>query len=119
LAFSPDESLLYVDDSGLKHIRVFDVKPDGTLGKGRLFLDMSSDEPGLPDGLKVDVEGNVFCTGPGGVWICRPSGQLLGRFRVPEQPSNLAWGEDGTVLFITACTSVYRLQTRTRGRLLA
>jgi len=117
LAFSPDESVLYIDDSAQKHIRAFDVRPDGTLARGRILLDMASDDPGVPDGLKVDVRGNVFCTGPGGVWVCRPDGSLLGRIILPELPANVAWGEDGSVLYLTARTSVYRLPTRTRGAL--
>ncbi len=119
LAFSPDESVLYIDDSAHKHIRAFDVRPDGTLSGSRLLLDMASDDPGVPDGLKVDGQGNVFCTGPGGVWVCRANGTLLGRIVLPELPANLAWGEDGSVLFLTARTSVYRLPTKTRGTLLA
>ena len=118
LAFSPDESVLYIDDSAHKHIRAFDVRPDGTLTGSRVLLDMASEDPGVPDGLKVDVRGNVFSTGPGGVWVCRPDGALLGRIVLPELPANLAWGEDGSVLFLTARTSVYRLATRTRGKLL-
>jgi sugar lactone lactonase YvrE len=117
LAFSPDESVLYIDDSAHKHIRAFDVSADGSLTRGRILLDMKSDDPGVPDGLKVDVRGNVFCTGPGGVWVCRPDGALLGRIALPELPANLAWGEDGSVLFLTARTSVYRLATKTRGTL--
>ena len=115
LAFSPDESILYVDDSAHKHIRAFDVRADGTLSNSRILLDMASDDPGVPDGFKVDVHGNVFCTGPGGAWGCRPTGELLGRIVLPELPANLAWGEDGSVLFLTARTSVYRLPTKTRG----
>ena len=118
LAFSPDESVLYIDDSAHKHIRAFDVRPDGTLTNSRILLDMASEDPGVPDGFKVDLQGNVFCTGPGGVWVCRPDGTLLGRILLPELPANLAWGEDGSVLFLTARTSVYRLQTKTRGALL-
>jgi gluconolactonase len=118
LAFSPDESVLYIDDSAHKHIRAFDVRPDGTLSNSRILLDMASEDPGVPDGFKVDVHGNVFCTGPGGVWVCRPNGELLGRIVLPELPANLAWGEDGSVLFLTARTSVYRLPTKTRGTLL-
>jgi len=118
LAFSPDESLLYIDDSARKHIRAFTVRPDGTLTGSRILLDMASDDPGVPDGLKVDQAGNVFCTGPGGVWVCRADGTFLGRIVPPELPANLAWGEDGTVLFLTARTSVYRLPTKTRGTLL-
>jgi sugar lactone lactonase YvrE len=118
LAFAPDESVLYIDDSAHKHLRAFDVRPDGTLTNSRLLLDMASDDPGVPDGLKVDQRGHVFCTGPGGVWVCRPTGELLGRILPPELPANLAWGEDGSVLFLTARTSVYRLPTTTRGALL-
>jgi gluconolactonase len=117
LAFSPDESVLYIDDSAHKHIRAFDVRPDGALTRSRVLLDMASEDPGVPDGLKVDVKGNVFCTGPGGVWVCRADGTLLGRIVLPELPANLAWGEDGSALFLTARTSVYRLSTKTRGAL--
>ena len=119
LGFSPDESVLYIDDSGYKHIRAFELRPDGSLTNSRVLLDMASQDPGVPDGLKVDVRGNVFCTGPGGIWVCRANGALLGRILLPELPANLAWGEDGSVLFLTARTSVYRLPTRTRGTLLA
>jgi gluconolactonase len=118
LAFSPDESVLYIDDSAHKHIRVFSVRADGSLTDSRALLDMASDDPGVPDGMKVDVRGNIFCTGPGGVWVCRPDGALLGRIVLPELPANLAWGEDGSVLFVTARTSVYRLPTKTSGALL-
>jgi gluconolactonase len=118
LAFSPDESVLYIDDSAHKHIRAFDVGPDGTLTNSRILLDMASEDPGVPDGLKIDLHGNVFCTGPGGLWVCRPDGERLGRIVLPELPANLAWGEDGSVLFLTARTSVYRLPTKTRGALL-
>jgi gluconolactonase len=118
LAFAPDEAVLYIDDSAHKHLRAFDVRPDGTLTNSRILLDMASEDPGVPDGLKVDQRGNVFCTGPGGVWVCRPTGALLGRILLPELPANLAWGEDGSVLFLTARTSVYRLPTLTRGALL-
>jgi gluconolactonase len=118
LAFSPDESVLYIDDSAHKHIRALDVRPDGTLTNSRILLDMASEDPGVPDGLKVDVQGNVFSTGPGGLWVCGPDGALLGKIVLPELPANLAWGEDGSVLFLTARTSVYRLPTRTRGALL-
>jgi sugar lactone lactonase YvrE len=119
LAFSPDESVLYVDDSAHKHIRAFSVRPDGSLTSGRILLDMASPDPGVPDGLKIDRQGNVFCTGPGGVWVCRADGTFLGRIVLPELPANLAWGEDGSVLFLTARTSVYRLPTKTWGTLLA
>src|SRR5215510_1072339 len=84
LAFSPDESVLYIDDSAHKHIRAFNVRADGGLTNSRILLDMASNDPGVPDGMKVDLEGNVFCTGPGGVWVCRSDGALLGRIILPE-----------------------------------
>jgi gluconolactonase len=115
LAFSPDESLLYINDSARQHIRAFDVGADGRLTNNRIVLDMSSSDPGVPDGMKVDVQGNIYCTGGGGVWICRTDGTLLGRVLMDELPANLGWGEDGSVLFMTSRTSLYRLKTRTRG----
>ena len=90
LAFSPDESVLYIDDSAHKHIRAFDVRPDGTLTNSRILLDMASEDPGVPDGLKVDVHGNVFCTGPGGVWVCRAGRRAAGA----DRPAGAA-GEPG------------------------
>jgi gluconolactonase len=108
IAFSPDQKTLYVDDSQARHIRAFDVQEDGTLTGSRVVLEISSTDDGVPDGMTVDLEGNVFCTGPGGVWVCRPDGEFLGRIIPPEVPANLAWGEDGSVLFLTARASVYR-----------
>jgi gluconolactonase len=118
LAFSPDESVLYIDDSAHKHIRAFDVRADGSLTNSRILMAFDSNDPGVPDGMKVDQQGNVFCTGPGGVWVCRAYGTILGRIILPELPANLGWGEDGSVLFFTARTSVYRVQTKTRGAIL-
>ena len=118
LAFSPDESVLYVSNTREDmHIRAFDVRPDGSLNNGRVFADMSSDEPdGVPDGMKVDVEGRVYCTGPGGVWVFSPSGDLLGVVRLPEVPANCAWGgPDNRTMFFTARTSVYSLRMTTAG----
>lgn len=116
LCFSPDESLLYVNDTGARHIKVFDVQPDGTLANGRLFATLVGDEPGNPDGMKVDVEGNVYCTGPGGIHAFDPDGTYLGRLRVPEHCSNLAWGDaDWKSLYITARSSVYRIRLNIPG----
>jgi gluconolactonase len=116
LAFSPDESILYVDDSAHRHIRAFDVRADGTLTNGRLFLDMQHEDRGSPDGMKVDVEGNVWCTGPGAIWLIAPDGRALGRIVCPEQPANLAWGDDDwRSLYITARTSLYRLRVEVQG----
>ena len=116
LAFSPDERLLYVNDSRLQHIRVFTVRPDGTLAEGRVFASVKGAEPGVADGMKVDCEGVLYCTGSGGVWIFQPDGRFLGRVRLPEQPSNLAWGgAEWRDLYITARTSVYHLTMAVAG----
>lgn len=117
LAFSPDEKRLYVNDSSeRRHIRVFDVRADGSLGNGRIFYDMNAEEPGYPDGMKVDVDGNIYCTGPGGVWVFDANGYHLGRIVTPEKPSNCAWGDDDwKSLYITAHTSVYRIRVNLPG----
>ena len=116
LCFSPDEALLYVDDTKRQHIRVFDVRDDGTLANGRLFFDFAAHRTqgsGSPDGMKLDRQGNLWSTGPGGVWVIAPNGEALGLIGTPEGASNVAWGgADGRTLFITACTSVYRLRLR-------
>jgi len=116
LAFSPDESLLYIDDTERVHVRVFDVKPDGTIANGRIFADLKDDAEGNVDGMKVDSEGNVYVTGPGGISIFDPSGKKLGIIEMPEVSANLAWGEDDwKTLFITASTSVYRIRLNVTG----
>lgn len=116
LALSPDGRTLYVDDTRRFHIRAFDVRPDGTLANDRVFADLRAPEPGVPDGMKVDVEGNLYCTGPGGVWVISPAGQILGRLVPPEVPANVAWGDaDWQTLYITARTSVYRIRLQIPG----
>jgi len=116
LAFSPDEKTLYIADTTRRQVRAFNVAPDGILTNGRLFAVMESDLPGGPDGMKVDVEGNLYSTGPGGVWIYRPDGELLGIAATPQLPANLAFGgTDWRTLFITARTTVYALNTRIEG----
>jgi gluconolactonase len=112
LAFSPDERKLYIDDSDEKHIRVFNVLEDGTLDKGRVFYGMKTDKKGLPDGMKIDREGNIFCTGGGGVWVFSPEGEHLGTILTPEIPANCAWGDSDrcTTLYITAQTSIYKIR---------
>lgn len=117
LAFSPDGRHFYVDDSEQRNIRVYDFAPDGTLKNGRIF----SEEPGgkddgVPDGMKVDMNGNIFVTGPKGIWVWDAKGNHLGTIVMPEQPANLNWGDkDDTTLYITATTSVYRLEMKTQG----
>lgn len=116
LAFSPDEAILYVNDTPRGHIRAFDVDPDGGIRNDRVFIEMHLPEAGAPDGMKVDQEGNVYCTGPGGIWIMNPGGKHLGRIILPEMPANLAWGDpDWRTLYITARSSVYRLRIAKPG----
>jgi gluconolactonase len=117
LAFSPDGKKYYVDDSEQRNIRVYDVAADGSLSNGRIF----GEEPGgkhegVPDGIKVDEKGNLFVTGPKGIWVWDADGNHLGTIVMPEQPANLTWGDPQyDTLYITATTSVYRLKTKTRG----
>ena len=116
LAFSPDESTLYVDDSPRRHLRAFDVRPDGTLTNSRVIADMDHPQPGSPDGMKIDTEGHLYVTGAIGVWVFEPDGTMLGMIVPPEKPSNCAWGDaDRKTLYITACTSVYRVRLKMAG----
>lgn len=117
LAFSPDETTLYIDDSHHQHIRAFAVAPDGTLANGRLFASTKNDsERGSADGMKVDNNGTVFCTGPGGVWVFAPDGTHLGTIPIPEVPANVCFGDaDAKSLYITAHTGLYRVRLRTAG----
>jgi gluconolactonase len=117
LAFSPNGKKFYVDDSEQRNIRVYDVASDGSLSNGRVF----GEEPGgkhdgVPDGIKVDKNGNLFVTGPKGIWVWDPQGNHLGTIVMPEQPANLTWGDkDYRTLYITATTSVYKLRVKTEG----
>jgi len=119
LAFSPDEKYLYVDnwDEKSKVILRYEVRPDGTLTNKTVFFDATS-EPGDDawDGLKVDQDGNVYASGPGGLWILSPGGKHLGTIVGPEQPHNLAWGdEDHRTLYLAAQTGLYRIGVNVRG----
>ncbi|MEM8953410.1 MAG: SMP-30/gluconolactonase/LRE family protein [Verrucomicrobiota bacterium] len=120
IAFSPDETVLYVAQSDPEAAiwKAFPVLEDGTLGEGEVFADvtaMGAELPGLPDGLKLDVNGNLFATGPGGVHIMSPDGTLLGRIDTGERISNVAWGDDGTVLYLTSDMYLCRVKTKTKG----
>ena len=117
LCFSPDEKLLYVNCSRERLIRVYDVKPDGAVGKGRLFHRYTSPERGIPDGMKCDVEGNVYCTGPGGIYVHDAAGKVLARLKTPgHHPTNFAWGDDDwRSLYITLIGSVVRTRLNIPG----
>jgi gluconolactonase len=119
LAFSPDERTLYVANTRwTQYIHAFDLDAAGAVVRRRIFADMSSDEAdGVPDGMKVDVEGRVYCTGPGGTWVFAPSGERLGIIRTPEVPANVAFGgPDLRTLLLTARTSVYALPVKVSGQ---
>jgi gluconolactonase len=117
LAFSPDGKHFYVDDSKTKDIWAFDFSSDGTLTNGRVFgEEQGAKGDGVPDGMKVDMQGNLFVTGPKGIWVWDAMGHHLGTIVLPEQPANLTWGDaDYGTLYITAATSVYRLRTKASG----
>ena len=132
IAFSPDESVLYVSntrklgerpdqywDGEIKQnqfIQAYDVAADGSLSNSRMFGSMASAEDGVPDGMKVDAEGRVYCTGSGGVWVFAPNGDHIGIIRVPEIPANCAFGgSDFRTMLFTARTSVYSLRMTTPG----
>jgi gluconolactonase len=116
LCFSPDESLMYLNDTPNALIRVYDVNADGTIANGRLFFDNIGSgviEEGIPDGMKCDERGNIWVTGPGGVWVISPEGEHLGVIEVPENTGNLAWGgTDWKTLFIPSSTSLYCIETK-------
>ena len=119
LAFSPDEKYLYVGnwDERKKVVYRYPANPDGTLGKGELFFDMTS-APGEDaiDGIKVDQRGNLYVSGPGGLWVLSPEGQHLGTLKGPEHPHNLAWGgADGRTLYLAAQTGIYRIRLNVPG----
>ena len=117
LAFSPDGSRFYVDDSEGRNIRVFDFTSRHTLENGRIFAQEPGGKgDGVPDGMKIDQAGNIYVTGPQGIWVWSSDGRHLGTIVLPEQPANLAWGDPGySTLYITATTSIYRLPTKSHG----
>lgn len=118
LAFTPDGKRLYIDDDGdRRDIRVYDFNSGGTLSNGREFgSEKAGEKDAVPDGIRVDTAGDLFVTGPLGIWIWSPRGEHLGTIVMPEQPANLTWGDpDHRTLYITATTSVYRLKTRATG----
>ncbi len=115
VCFSPDESLLYINDTPRAHIKVYDVNDDGTLANGRMFFEGIGTgviEEGIPDGMKCDERGNIWVTGPRGVWVITPEGEHIGTVLVPENVGNHTWGgPDWHTLFIPSSTSVYTIRT--------
>ncbi|NNE70752.1 MAG: SMP-30/gluconolactonase/LRE family protein, partial [Rhodothermales bacterium] len=121
IALSPDESVLYVANSDPEQAMwvAYDLSPEGTVSGKRVFADATAsvgqENPGLPDGLKVDTEGRLFATGPGGVWVLDKSGAHLGTIRTDGATANVAFGEDGSTLFLTSNQYLARINTRTKG----
>ena len=120
IAFSPDEKTLYVSNAEKNNAvwYAYAVKADGTLGNRRVLFnatEFAKSRKGVPDGMKVDREGNLFAAGPGGLYVIAPEGTLLGRIELGAATANCAWGEDGSVLYIAASTAIYRIRTGTRG----
>ena len=124
LAFAPGEKYLYIDDSLKRTITRFDVQPDGTILNGRVMIDMGAGQDpcpfpcpaGYPDGMKVDQKGNMYSTGPGGIWIISPDGKHLGTILVPDHPANLTFGDaDGKTLYITSRPGLYRIRLKIAG----
>lgn len=121
IALSPDEKTLYVanSDSVNKVWFAYDVLGDGTLINQRIFFDVNDQgSPGAPDGMKTDLNGNIFATGPNGVWIFDPDGTPLGTISTGEITANVAWGDDGSTLYLTSSTGLYRVKLNTKGKIL-
>ena len=120
IAFSPDEKKLYVSNADTSNAvwMVYDVNPDGTIANGKTLFNATAwtkNKPGVPDGMKIDKDGNLFAAGPGGIYVIAPDGAHLGSIETGVPTGNLAWGEDGSTLFITSNRTVYRLKLPTKG----
>jgi gluconolactonase len=117
LTFSPDESRFYVNDTELKHIRVFDVTKTGRITNGRLFAEVEGDVVrGRPDGMKVDQKGNLYCTGGGGIWVFDPDGRHIGTISVPKKTTSFCWGDrDWKTLYATCMDGLYKMRVGIPG----
>ena len=120
IAFSPEEKKLYISNADTTNAvwMVFDVKADGAIENGKVFFNATvwtKTKSGVPDGMKIDRDGNVFAAGPGGILVISPDGRHLGSIETGVPTGNLAWGEDGSSLFITSNTNVFRLRLTTKG----
>jgi gluconolactonase len=116
LCFSPDEKQLFINDTDHQHIRCFDVTPEGLLENGRLWSDLFGKEPGVADGMKFDSQGNLYCSGPGGIQVFDTEANLLGRLLTPEIAANFTWGDvDFCSIYMAATTSLYRLRVKVAG----
>jgi len=116
LCLSLDEARLFVNDTDRNHIRVFDVQPDGSLSNGEVWAETLSEGAGVPDGMKIDQDENLYCCGPGGIHVFDKHANSSGVIRMPEQAANIAWGDDDLLsLYITASTALYRLRVKVPG----
>jgi len=117
IALSPDEKVLYVNNSTGKQVFRFDVRLDDKISNGKLWVDLSKDQrPGVPDGMRVDQKGNVYDSGPGGIYVFSPSGKHLGTFELPDRGTNMAFGDaDGKTLYLVNHSSLYRIRLKIPG----
>jgi gluconolactonase len=117
LCFSLDEKRIFVNDTERRHIRAYEVERDGSIRGGEVWAETKGEGAGAPDGMKIDLLGNIYCCGPGGIHVFAPDACCLGVIRVPEPAANFCWGDsDYRSLFITASTSLYRMRTKIPGR---
>lgn len=120
IAFAPDGKTVYISNADPNHAiwLAYDVKEDGTFANGRTFFDATEQaktKKGVPDGMKIDKDGNLFAAGPGGIYVIAPDGTHLGSFETGVATANCAWGNDGSTLYIAAHTTIYRVKTKTQG----